>query len=108
MSLDHGTSATVLRLVRGEDNQLVNYWFFSEGRETASYIVHQIHLVLNQILVRSQPSVLVRLSTRIDRADAEAAQQRLSRFAEACIPVLRERLKTVTQDEEPVTGVEMN
>ncbi len=92
VDLDHGASATVLRMSRGEDNQLVNYWFFSEGRETASYIVHQIHLVLNQILIRSQPSVLVRLSTRIDSPDPEVAQKRLSRFAEVCIPVLREKL----------------
>ncbi len=101
VNLEHDTKATVLRLVRGEDNQLVNYWFFSEGRETASYIVHQIHLVLNQVLIRSQPSVLVRLSTTIEKSDVAAAQQRLSRFAAVCVPVLREKLQTTTQEEEP-------
>lgn len=92
VELDQEVSATVLRLVRGEDNQLVNYWFFSEGRETASYIVHQIHLVLNQILIRTQPSVLIRLSTSIRNGDVDAAQERLRRFANSCVPVLRENL----------------
>ena len=103
VDLEHGAKATVLRLVRGEDNQLVNYWFFSEGRETASYIVHQIHLVMNQLMIRSQPSVLVRLSTQIEKSDVDAAQQRLSRFAEVSIPVLRENLQTVTHNGEPHT-----
>lgn len=101
VALDHGTSATVLRMVRGDDNQLVNYWFFSEGRETANYVIHQIHLVLNQVLIRSQPSVLVRLSTKIEKADVDAAQQRLSQFASVCIPVLREKLQTNAMEPEP-------
>ncbi len=103
VDLEHGATATVLRLVRGEDNQLVNYWFFSEGRETASYIVHQIHLVMNQLMIRSQPSVLVRLSTQIEKSNVDAAQERLSRFAEVSIPVLRENLQAANHNGETHT-----
>lgn len=92
VQLDHDTRATVLNLVQDSDIQLVNYWFFSEGRETASYITHQIHLVINQILMRSQPSVLIRLSTPIENNDPASAQSMLSDFASAAIPILRDRL----------------
>lgn len=96
--LDHGTWATSLNLVQDADNQLVNYWFFSEGRETASYIIHQIHLVINQILMRSQPSVLIRIATQIKNNDTAAAQATLSDFASAAIPILRDRLTGLSSE----------
>lgn len=92
MDLEPNGRATVLRLTRDADNQLVNYWFFSEGKETPNYIRHQIHLVINQVLFSTQPSVLIRLSTQIDNGNVETAQQRLSDFAREALPILREKL----------------
>ncbi|MCG3196788.1 MAG: EpsI family protein [Candidatus Omnitrophica bacterium] len=92
VDIDPDGRATVLRLTRDADNQLVNYWFFSEGKETPNYIRHQIHLVINQVLFSTQPSVLIRLSTQIDNGSVEAAQRRLSDFAREALPILREKL----------------
>lgn len=92
VQLEPDCGATVLRIMQGADSQLVNYWFYSKGRETASYIWHQIHLVLNQVLFRTEPSVLLRMSTRIENSDVEASQGRLSDFAQAAIPALRKLL----------------
>jgi EpsI family protein len=90
--LPHDAEATVLELTGNDGDTLVNYWFYSQGRETASYMMHQLHLVLNQVLFHTQPSVLLRISTRIANHDEEAAQARLTAFAEDAVPVLRENL----------------
>ena len=53
---------------------------------------HQVHLVINQILFSTQPSVLLRLSTKIVGHNVDAAQKSLTEFAEEAIPVLRKQL----------------
>jgi len=101
--LPYDRRATVLRLAGPDGETLVNYWFFSEGRETPSYMTHQVHLILNQILFSTQPSVLLRLSTKIVNQDAKAAQEKLSAFASEAIPVLRENLpRSVSGETRPV------
>jgi len=92
IELPHQTEATVLRLSGNDGETLVNYWFSSEGKETASYMFHQVHLMINQIFFSKQPSVLLRLSTRITRHNVDAAQARLTAFAEEAIPILRRQL----------------
>jgi EpsI family protein len=96
--LEPSCEATMLRIAEGGDNQLVNYWFYSEGKETSSYIRHQIHLVIDQILFRSEPSVLIRLSTEIENADMDGAQSRLLNFGREAIPILREKLPAVAHE----------
>lgn len=104
VSLESELDATLLRLSVDNSQQLVNYWFFSGGKETQSYIWHQVHLVIDQVLFRTQPSVLVRLSTTIRGGDADRAQARLSAFAHEAVPILRQRLPQSSSSELLLEG----
>jgi len=91
LEITPGFSATVLQM-SGTNDQLFNYWFFTKGNETPSYLWHQVHLVWNQVLFQTQPSVLIRVSTNIENKDATQAQETLSKFVIDFLPVLRESL----------------
>lgn len=88
-----GCEVTVLNLTDGGGREtLVNYWFFSEGKETPSYMWHQVHLVMNQVMFQSQPSVLLRFSTQVENSNRPHAQELLADFGKAAIPLIREKL----------------
>ena len=90
--------ATVLNLSDGSGQEtLVNYWFYSQGRETPSYMWHQVHLVMNQVLFQSQPSVLVRFSTSVSNSDQEAAQKFMSEFIGDSASTIREVLQSAVE-----------
>lgn len=90
--------ATVLKLSGSDGETLVNYWFFSEGRETANYMWHQVHLILNQVMFSTQPSVLLRFSTKILNQDIDAAQERIGALTKEAVPILREQLQSPTSE----------
>ncbi len=97
--------ATVLNLTHGSGYEtLVNYWFFSEGRETPSYMWHQVHLVLNQIFFSSQPSVLIRFSTQVHNGNQEEAQALLTEFAAQAVPVIRGKLPSSDNESSEMTA----
>lgn len=76
-------------VARGEDRELVLYWYWAHDRGVASEYWAKFYLVKDAIEMNRSDGALVRLTTAmLPGENAEAAQQRLQPFAAEIIPLL--------------------
>lgn len=74
---------------RGEDRELVLYWYWAHDRGVASEYWAKFYLVKDAIQMNRSDGALVRLTTAMLLGEnAEAAQQRLQPFAAEIVPLL--------------------
>jgi EpsI family protein len=74
---------------RGEDRELVLYWYWAHDRGVASEYWAKFYLVKDAIQMNRSDGALVRLTTAmLPGENAEAAQQRLQPFAAEIVPLL--------------------
>ncbi len=71
----------------GDEKLLVYYWFLQRGRWLASETQNKLYMAYDGMLRRRTDGALIRLITPI-RGNLPAAQQRLTSFAQALIPIL--------------------
>jgi EpsI family protein len=91
LSQPDGSSFPVNRYVvaKGEDRQLVLYWFQAHGRAVASEYWAKYYLVSDSMRMNRSDGGLVRLMTpMLDGESADAAQSRLMRLGSQFIPLL--------------------
>ncbi len=76
-------------IARGEQRQVVLYWYQSHGHYIASEYVSKIRLVLDAVRLHRSDGALVRVITPVSPAETtEAATARAARFAELALPQL--------------------
>lgn len=85
-------SAIKLIIEKGEQKQLVLYWYKCNSEYTTNYYKQQIHIVKNQIITGKSTSGLVRISTPIINNDEETAMMRVQRFSLDMLPFITEYL----------------
>jgi EpsI family protein len=74
---------------RGEDRELVVYWYWAHDRGVASEYWAKFYLVKDAIEMNRSDGALVRLTTAmLPGENAEAARQRLQPFAAEIVPLL--------------------
>jgi EpsI family protein len=89
----HGPRGEAIRanrylIARGDERQLVVYWFQAHGHTEASEYEAKIRLVTDAIRMNRTDGALVRMTTPVTTDTAQAAQQRLLDFARQIIPLL--------------------
>jgi EpsI family protein len=76
-------------IAKGEDRQLVMYWYLAHDRAVASEYWAKFYLITDAIQMNRSDGSLVRLTTPIpDGESVDAAQQRLLSFAGDVVPLL--------------------
>jgi len=76
---------------RGEQRQLVYYWFQQRGRLMANEYLVKWYLLADALTKNRTDGALVRLTTPIDsRESIEAGDRRLRQFARSTIPLLHD------------------
>lgn len=88
-----GGAAEVNRVViqKGEQKQLVLYWYQGRGRVVASEYWSKVYLVLDSIRTGRSDAALVRIVSPIDSGEpsaVQAAEARAVEFAQALLPAL--------------------
>jgi EpsI family protein len=74
---------------KGEDRQLVLYWYYAHKRAVASEYSAKFYLVTDAIRMNRSDGAMIRLTTPLRRGeDSEQAQQRLLSFANQLSPQL--------------------
>jgi EpsI family protein len=78
-------------IAKGEDSQLVLYWYLAHDRVVASEFWAKYYLVTDAIRMNRSDGSLVRLTTPIAEGEsADSAQQRLLSFAGNVVPLLND------------------
>jgi EpsI family protein len=78
-------------IAKGDERQLVLYWYLAHDRVVASEYWAKFYLVADAIRMNRSDGSLVRLTTAIaDGESADAAQQRLLSFAGNVVPLLND------------------
>jgi EpsI family protein len=72
-------------LERGGQALLVYYWFRLDGRDTASYLEHQLETLLRRVRRERREASMVRLSTSIGPEGVAGAEARLKAFADEAL-----------------------
>jgi EpsI family protein len=76
-------------IARGEDRQLVLYWYLAHGRAVASEYAAKFYLVADSIRERRSDGSLIRFTTVLARGESlESAQQRLLTLAGHVVPLV--------------------
>jgi EpsI family protein len=76
-------------IARGQDRQLVLYWYWAHNRAVASEYSAKFYLVADSIRMRRSDGSLVRVTTALaPRESVESAQQRLLSFAGNIVPLM--------------------
>ena len=76
-------------IAKGEERQLVLYWYLAHDRVVASEYASKFYLVADSIRLHRSDGSLVRVSTPLERGDDIAsAQARLLSFAGNILPLL--------------------
>lgn len=90
LDLGNGKTAKVRQLLleKGNDKQMVLYWFHSRGRIIASEYTQKIYLVLDAIFRNRTDGSFVRLISPVGDRDEKAAAAALEDFGERLIPLL--------------------
>jgi EpsI family protein len=86
-----GRAIPAVRMVldRGPDTLLVYYWYRLDGRDTPSYLDHQLAALLRRVRRERREGSMVRLSTLVRGGNVAAAEARIAAFArEALGPAL--------------------
>lgn len=76
---------------KGEQRQLVLYWYQGRGRVVASEYWSKIHLVADSIQQGRSDAALIRIVTPMQSAEPsaiEAAERQATQFAQAIFPIL--------------------
>jgi EpsI family protein len=77
-------------IAKGENRQLVLYWYWAHGRGVASEYWAKYYLVADSIRMNRSDGSLVRLSTPLLSGEsADAAEQRLLPFVADVVPLLQ-------------------
>jgi len=79
-----------LLLAKGDQHQVVLYWFQSRGRFIASEYLQKIYLVIDSITRRRTDGSFVRLIAPVRDGSQEKALDDLKGFSRIIIPVLQE------------------
>lgn len=91
VDLGGGKAAHVNRALikKGEDRQLVYYWFQQRGRDLTNEYLVKWYLLWDAIFMNRTDGALVRLTTAVPRTEnLQAADQRLADFLRAASPRL--------------------
>lgn len=93
LTIDVGRPIEVNRWViqKGEDRQLVLYWYQSHGRVVASEYASKVHLVLDAIRLNRTDAALVRVIQPIGRAAGDSpltAEAAAVSFVRSLFPIL--------------------
>ena len=93
MTIDVGRPIDVNRWIiqKGDERQLVLYWYQSHGRVVASEYASKVHLVLDAIRLNRTDAALVRVITPIpggSGAGRESAERTAVSFVRSLFPVL--------------------
>jgi len=76
-------------IARGEERQLVLYWYWAHDRAVASEYSAKFYLVADSIHMHRSDGSLVRITTRLaPRESIESGQQRLLSFAGTIVPLI--------------------
>jgi EpsI family protein len=76
-------------IAKGEDRQLVLYWYWAHDRGVASEYSAKLYLVADSIRMRRSDGSLVRVATRMaPNESVDSAQQRLLALAADVMPVI--------------------
>jgi len=76
-------------IAKGEERQLVLYWFLAHDRIVASEYAAKFYLVTDSIRERRSDGSMIRVTTAVAPGETpEAAQQRLLAFAGQVVPVI--------------------
>ena len=76
-------------IAKGEERQLVLYWYWAHDRAVASEYAAKFYLVADSIRMRRTDGSLVRLSTPLaPNESVEAAEQKLASWAQEIVPLL--------------------
>ena len=79
-----------LNLKKGNQRQVVLYWFQSRGRFIASEYMQKIYLVMDSILRQRTDGSFVRLIAPVNQDNQEATVDYMKDFIEVLMPVLEE------------------
>jgi len=76
-------------IAKGEDRQLVLYWYWAHDRVVASEYTAKFYLVADSIRERRSDGSLIRVTTGLARGESiDAAQQRLLGFTGNVVPMI--------------------
>ncbi len=76
-------------IAKGEERQLVLYWYLAHGREVASEYAAKFYLVADSIRMHRSDGSLVRVSTPLEAGESiESGPSRLLSFAGSIIPMM--------------------
>lgn len=89
-SLKVKTKATRLILQKGQEKQVVLYWFQSRGRYVASEYWDKIYLVMDSIIRQRTDEAFVRLIASVQGEDVDKTTQILKNFSTLLLPILTE------------------
>ena len=91
LTIDAGTPTEVNRWIiqKGDERQLVLYWYQSHGRIVASEYASKVHLVLDAIRLNRTDAALVRIIQPIGDGSVEAAEAAAVEFARSLMPQLQ-------------------
>jgi EpsI family protein len=81
-----------LDLQKGDQRQIVLYWFQSRGRFISSEYLQKIYLVIDSITKHRTDGSFVRLISTVRNGHEEKTLKELKDFAKLLIPVLQEYL----------------
>ncbi|HVY61210.1 MAG TPA: EpsI family protein, partial [Planctomycetota bacterium] len=84
--------AARLLLTRDDATLLVYYWYRLDGRDTASYLDHQLSMLIRLVRRERREGSMIRLSTPVVGRDVAGAEARVAAFAEAAAGELDRRL----------------
>jgi EpsI family protein len=80
-------------IARGEDRQLVLFWYSARGRRVASESQMDFHRLLDSLRLNRSDNALVRMNTEVQPGETrEDAERRLLAFAELVNPLLNNYL----------------
>jgi EpsI family protein len=76
-------------IAKGDDRQLVFYWYWAHGRAVASEYWAKYYLIADSIRLNRSDGALVRVATPLlDGDDPQKAEQRLLEFTGSVVPLL--------------------
>ena len=79
-------SAIKLIIEKGDQKQLVLYWYKCNRKYTTNYYTQQINIVKSEITTGKSTSGLIRISTPIVNNDEDVAMMRVQKFSLKMLP----------------------
>jgi EpsI family protein len=78
---------------KGDERQLVLYWYQSAGRDITNEYLAKVYLVLDSIFRKRNDGALIRFMAPLEtEADLAAAQDKVQGFARQILPLVGEAL----------------